>query len=119
MIRALLEIEKDESLLAHLVGETSWEGFTVENFIAVHSRRKPTFLRTSNRAELDLILQHGNETQLFQCKLSMEPNPSKVYYELLKSITPDRAWIISPVDEPSKIRPGIWAVPADLEDLEA
>jgi len=37
---------------------------------------------------------------VFEIKLSKAPKPSRGFFELLKDIEPDGAWLIAPVDEP-------------------
>ena len=74
------------------------------------------FVRTSNGAEIDLILERAGQMHLFECKLSKAPKPSRGFYELIDSIKPESAWVIAPVDEPYEIKKGIYVCPpAGLE----
>lgn len=107
ILHALLEIEKYDDLLANPVAGPSWEGFVIENIIALNERWRPSFLRTSNGAEIDLILERAGQRHLFECKLSKAPKPSRGFHELVDSLQPDTARIIAPVDEPFEIRKGI------------
>ncbi|MCD4654780.1 DUF4143 domain-containing protein, partial [bacterium] len=75
--------------------------------IALNERWRPSFLRTSNGAEIDLILERAGQRHLFECKLSKAPKPSRGFHELVDSLQPDTARIIAPVDEPFEIRKGI------------
>ena len=77
ILHALLEIEDFDHLLAHpQVGE-SWEGFIIEQLLAVMPRWRPAFLRTSNGAEVDLVLERGERRLIFEIKLSKAPQPSR------------------------------------------
>ncbi len=116
ILHALLDIEKYDFLLANPAAGASWEGFVIENIIAEHERYQPSFLRTSNGAEIDLLLERSGQLHLFECKLSKAPKPSRGFYELINSIQPKSARIIAPVDEAYEINSGIWVCP--LEDLK-
>ncbi len=115
ILHALLDIEEYDFLLANPAAGASWEGFVIENIIAGYEQFRPSFLRTSNGAEIDLLLERGGRFHLFECKLSKAPKPSRGFYELVNSIQPESASIIAPVDEAYELHPGIWVKP--LEDI--
>ncbi|MFH0725540.1 MAG: ATP-binding protein [Pseudomonadota bacterium] len=108
ILHAFLEIETYDYLLANLVAGASWEGFVIENIIAQYDRWKPSFLRTSNGAEIDLVLERAGQCRIFECKLSKAPKPSRGFYELVDSMKPESAWVIAPVDEPYEIKKGVF-----------
>jgi len=66
ILHKILEIESYDYLLANPIARASWEGFVVENIIAKHHHWKPSFLRTSNGAEIDLILERAGRSHLFE-----------------------------------------------------
>ncbi len=107
ILHALLDIEGYDYLLAHPVAGASWEGFMIENIVAEYDRWNPSFLRTSNGAEVDLLLERGGQHHLFEFKLSKAPKPSRGFYELVDDMQPESAWVIAPVDESYEIRKGI------------
>ncbi len=107
ILHGLLEIEDYDYLLANPIAGPSWEGFVIENIIALYERWRPSFLRTSNGAEIDLLLEQAGHRHLFECKLSKAPKPSRGFYELVDCLQPDSARVIAPVDEPFEIRKGI------------
>ncbi len=111
ILHALLDIEGYDFLLSHPVAGHSWEGFAMENIIAEHERYRPSFIRTSNGAEIDLILERGGMRHVFEFKLSKAPRPSRGFYELIKTLKPESAAIIAPVDETYEIHPGIRVCP--------
>jgi hypothetical protein len=108
ILHALLEIEAYDYLLANPIAGASWEGFSIENIIAGHDRWKPSFLRTSNGAEIDLVLERAGRCRLFECKLSKAPKPSRGFHELVDCMHPESAWVIAPVDAPYEIRKGVF-----------
>ncbi len=111
VLHALLEIERYDYLLANPAAGASWEGFVIENIITEYNRWKPSFMRTSNGAEIDLILERAGKRHIFECKLSKAPKPSRGFYELFDSVNPETGWVIAPVDEPYEIKKGIYVCP--------
>ena len=108
ILHALLNIEKYADLLGNPVAGASWEGFVIENIIAQYDRWQPSFLRTSNGAEIDLVMERAGRRHLFECKLSKAPKLSRGFHELVDTIQPESAWVIAPVDEPFEIKKGIF-----------
>lgn len=111
ILHALLDVEQYDALLANPIAGASWEGFVIENIITEHDRFRASFLRTSNGAEIDLMLDRAGQQHLFECKLSKAPKPSRGFYELVDAIKPKTAWVVSPVDEPYEIKKGIYVCP--------
>ena len=107
ILHALLGIEEYSSLLGNPIAGASWEGFALENIITLNDKYRPSFIRTSNGAEADLILERANQRFLFECKLSKAPRPSRGFYELVEALHPERAVVIAPIEEPYEIKPGI------------
>lgn len=117
ILHALLDIETYDRLLGHPIAGASWEGFVIENIVNRHKRWRPSFLRTSNGAEIDLVLERSGRRRLFECKLSKAPKPSRGFSELLDSMQPESAWIVAPVDEPYQIKRGVFVCPPATLDL--
>jgi len=111
ILHALLDIEEYDNLLANPIAGSSWEGFVIENITTQYDRWKPSFMRTSNGAEVDLVLELAGKRHLIECKLSKAPKPSRGFYELVNDIMPDKAWIVAPVDEPYEVKKGITVLP--------
>jgi len=118
ILHALLDIEGYDFLLANPMAGTSWEGFVIENIITENDRWKPSYLRTSNGAEIDLVLERAGQRHLFECKLSKAPKPSRGFYELLDSMGPESAWVVAPVDESYEIKKGVFVCPPAILDLK-
>jgi predicted AAA+ superfamily ATPase len=107
ILHSLLDIETYDRLLAHPQCGASWEGRGIESIVAAMPRYRPSFARTSNGAELDLVMERGGEVEVFEFKLSRSPKPSRGFFELVRDISPVRAWIIAPVDEPYAYAEGV------------
>lgn len=100
LLHALLDIETFDDLMGNPANGASWEGFVVENLIAAHPRWRPSYIRTGNDAEVDLVLTRGQRRILVECKLSKAPAPSRGFHRLMEDLRPDAAWIAAPVDAP-------------------
>jgi len=117
ILHALLGIEKYDFLLASPGVGASWEGFVLDNILPRTKRWAPSFLRTSNGAEVDLLLERGGRYRLFEFKLSKAPKPSRGFYELVDDLKPEAAWVVAPVDETYEIRKGIFVCPPGMIDF--
>ncbi|MDA0989986.1 MAG: ATP-binding protein [Verrucomicrobia bacterium] len=98
LLHDLLDIESFDQLLGHAVVGASWEGHAMENIIACMPRWRPSFVRTSNGAEVDLVLERGSQLRLYEFKASKAPKPSRGFHELIGDLKPATASIVAPVD---------------------
>ena len=118
ILHCLLDIEDFDHLLSNPVSGVSWESFAMENIIAVLPYWRASFLRTSNGAEIDLVLERGDRRLIFEFKLSKAPKPSRGFYELKGSLEPEMAFVISPVDTSYRISKDV-SVSSPEEFLES
>jgi uncharacterized protein len=117
LVHALLDIEDHDSLLAHPANGASWEGFVVEHALAYMPGWRGSFLRTSNGAEVDLVMERGGALRVLECKLSKAPRPSRGFHQLCDELQPQAAAVVAPVDAPYQHTQGLWV--ADVAHLEA
>ena len=98
VLHALLHIPKMEDLLSHPVIGMSWEGFVLENILAVlPAEVLPFYYRTSAGAEIDLVLEKPNrETIAIEIKRSLTPKPEKGYYIGCEDVKATRRIIVYP-----------------------
>jgi len=114
ILHTLLGIEEYDFLLANPVSGASWEGFGLDNILPLTSRWKPSFIRTSNGAEVDLLLERGGRYRVFEFKLSKAPKPSRGFYELVDDIKPEMAVVVAPVEEAYEPKKGVQVVPPGM-----
>ena len=98
LLHALLEIESMDQLFSHPVYGASFEGFVIENILAQLPRWRASFYRTSNGAEIDLILEKAGRTVAIEIKSSTSPKLSKGNWSAFSSLQPDRCYVVAPVD---------------------
>ena len=92
---ALLNIPTVNDLLGHPVVGGSWEGFVIENILSVlPSGVQPYYYRTSNGAELDLVLEFGvSERWAIEIKRSSSPL-SRGFHTACEDIEAARKYVV-------------------------
>lgn len=61
LLHQLIEIQDYDTLSGHPIRGASWEGFVIEQVIALLLNWEPYFYQTSNGAELDLLMLCSKE----------------------------------------------------------
>lgn len=111
ILHALLGIETMEDLFAHPVYGASYEGYVIENILAGLPRWEASFYRTSNGAEIDLLLTKGMKTIAVEIKASTSPKLSRRFWNSVDTVAPDRTVVIAPISEPYPLAPNVWVMP--------
>jgi uncharacterized protein len=115
ILHSLLDIKSMDDLLGHPIVGMSWEGYLLENTISLYPNHTPYFYRTSNGAEIDLILLNGKEKIAFEFKFSNTPKPSPGFYQTIEELNLTKAYIICPIQESYSIHPKV--IVTNLENL--
>lgn len=98
ILHTLLNINDRNSLLGHPVYGVSWEGYCIENILARCRRTvQASFFRTVRGAEIDLILEQGEQKVAIDFKASAAAKPQRGFWTALKDLDIERAWIIAPL----------------------
>ncbi|MBM3322108.1 ATP-binding protein [candidate division WOR-3 bacterium] len=113
VLHALLGIADGDALLAHPVAGASWEGFVVENLLAVAPEGTTGhFYRTAGGAELDLLLVFADgERWAVEVKRSLRPRPERGFYAACEDLKPDRRYVVYPGAERYPLGDDVEAVP--------
>ena len=95
-VHALLEVPDFDALLGHPVAGPSWEGFVIENLLAVApDRTRAGFFRTAAGAEMDLVLDFpSGERWAIEIKWSRVPRPTKGFHLAREALKPDRCFLV-------------------------
>ena len=97
IVHALLGIETLDELAGHPIVGASWEGFVIENLLAVAPERtKASFYRTAAGAEVDLLLELGGTEGLWaiEIKRGLTAKPERGFYNALDDLNPKKAFIV-------------------------
>ncbi|MEJ6582000.1 MAG: ATP-binding protein [Akkermansiaceae bacterium] len=105
IVHELLGISGHESLLGHPVVGGSWEGFVIENLLALAPpRTEAYFYRTSAGAEVDLVLCFRDQTRwVIEIKRGISPNITPGFYNALEDLKPDKSFIVYGGDDRFKV----------------
>ncbi|MFN2287346.1 MAG: ATP-binding protein [Chromatocurvus sp.] len=98
ILHALLGIENYEELAGHPVVGPSWEGFVIENLLAVAPERTlASFYRTAAGAEIDLVLDLPGRSGRWavEIKRGLSVKPSRGFYLAREDIKPDRTFVVN------------------------
>lgn len=109
LVHCLLGIETYNDLLGHPALGNSYETFVISSILEVFTKYEASFYRSSGGAEVDLVLQKGNKKIAIEIKSSLAPVLSKGFFESIKDIKPDRAFVIAQIEEPYLLKNEIWA----------
>lgn len=110
---ALLELPGWDDVVGHPIAGASWEGFVIENLIAAAGdSRQPSFYRTADGAEIDLVFERGGQIELaVEIKLSSAPSVSKGFYLACEAIRPKAAFVVHGGDAAWPTTGGVQALP--------
>lgn len=99
VMHALLELETLDDLLAHPKLGASWEGFALEQVLAVFGRRNGYFWATHGGAELDLMLTVRGKRYGFEFKVADAPGSTRSMRVALRDLNLEHLWILYPGTE--------------------
>ena len=111
ILHTLLNIENMEDLFAHPVYGASYEGYVIENIVTQFPRWQTSYYRTSNGAEIDLILTKGMRKIAIEIKSSTSPQVSKSFWNSIETIEPDQTVVIAPVEGEYPIADHVMVMP--------
>ncbi|MBK8451941.1 MAG: ATP-binding protein [Thiofilum sp.] len=101
LVHALLTIQSWDTLITHPIAGASWEGFVIENLLAVAPEGViPFFYRTSAGAEIDLILLFPDQSKLaVEIKRNPRPKLSKGFYISQQDLQPQHSYVVTPEEK--------------------
>ena len=111
LVHALLGLPNLDAVLGHPIAGSSWEGFVMEQLINAAPQAQACFYRTSNGAEVDLVLTFRNQqTWVIEIKRSSAPTVSRGFYQAATDLGAVRKLLIAPVAQPYPLKDGIVVV---------
>jgi predicted AAA+ superfamily ATPase len=118
LVHALLGLTTYDQLAAHPVVGSSFEGYVIENIMSMLPDKTPAyFYRSSNGAEIDLILNLPNNLGIWaiEIKRGLSARPNKGFYYAIDDIQPSRSFVVYAGKEHYKLAENIEAI--SLEEL--
>ncbi|WP_197911733.1 ATP-binding protein [Kineobactrum salinum] len=99
MVHSLLGLTTLEEVLSHPVAGASWEGFVIENLLAVVPNWvQPFFYRTARGAEIDLVLEFSPDQRwaIEIKRTANRPQPSRGFTRVAKTSRRNGDWWSTP-----------------------
>ena len=113
LVHALLGVEDHDALAGHPVVGASWEGFVIENLLAVAPpRTMASFYRTLAGAEIDLLLELPGKRGpwAIEIKRGLSAGPGRGFHHAREDVRPERAFIVYSGEERYPITKDVEAV---------
>ena len=107
---SLLSIYNFETLLGNIALGSIWEQIVIQNVKGIYPEAELFFYRTSNGAEVDLVMQYKNKTYAIECKSTLAPTLSKGNYNAIEDIKPHHTFIVCPTTEMWQMKPHITVI---------
>ena len=110
LLHALLSIEDDEQLQSHPKLGASWEGFAIEQILALRARRHVYFWATHAGAELDLLLFEGGKRIGFEIKYTDAPRTTRSMRVAIQDLGLSTLYVVYPGAQSYPMDEGIEAL---------
>ncbi len=96
LLHALLGLETQRDLLGHPKLGASWEGFALEQVLAVTGAEKAYYWATYSGAEIDLVVFRGARRVGFEFKCTDAPRMTRSIRAAMESLHLDRVHVVYP-----------------------
>ena len=112
LLHALLNIETLDRLAGHPVIGASWEGFVLENLLAVLPwRTQPLFYRTAVGAEIDLVLERPDgERWAIEIKRGLAAKLERGFHHAREDLSPTKSFVVYSGEERYPVAEGVEAI---------
>lgn len=110
ILHSLLGVSDFNDLLSHPGFGFSWEGFVIENICCFLDDFEPYFYKSTQGAELDLILIEGNRKLAFEINVADAPKLTKGFWSAIEDVKPDQTFVVSPLADKYPIQDNIWGI---------
>ncbi len=120
LLHTLLDVAREHDLAGHPKVGASFEGFAIEQLLAVLDTRNAYFWATHGGSELDLLVVRNGRRYGFECKRSDAPGPTRSMRVACSDLGLERLWIVYPGDESYPLDDRISVLPvADVPRVAA
>ncbi len=114
ILLALLGISNRDALLSNPILGSSWEGFILEELVKSYPENNFFYFRTHGGAEIDILMQkRTGELWAIEVKYSLRPRPSKGFYNSIKELKCQKAFVIYPGKQRFNVADNIEAFPVE------
>lgn len=107
---SLLNVHSYETLLGHVALGSIWEQIVIQNIKAAYPGAELFFYRTSNGAEVDLVMRYKSRVFVVECKSTLAPTLSKGNHNALEDIQPEHTYVVCPTFESWQMKQDITVI---------
>lgn len=109
LVHALLNLPDLDAVAGHPVAGASWEGFVIENLLAVAPPEvQASFYRTAAGAEIDLVLDFpGGDRWVVEIKRGTVPRLERGFHHAREDLSPARAFVVSSGEDAYPLAEGV------------
>jgi len=115
LLHTMLKIYDHDDLCSNPILGASWEGFCLEQVMALKPRMYDAyFYRTKSAAaaEIDLVLTKGLNVEIaIEIKYSLTPKLTRSSTNAINEVQPRKTWVLYPGEESYPIKNDIWTLP--------
>ena len=111
LLHQLLGIDSEKAMASHPKLGASWEGFVIEQILALEPHDEAAFWATHQGAEMDLILRRGDRLLGVECKRADAPRMTPSIRIALEDLGLERVVVVYPGDTRYAIADRVEAVP--------
>lgn len=112
LLHALLNLPDHDALSGHPKLGASWEGFVIEQLIALLDTRDAYYWATHAGAELDLMVMQAGQRYGFEMKYSDAPGTTKSMHTAIADLDLAHLWVVYPGEKRYDLTEKITVVPA-------
>lgn len=112
LLHALLDLQTEQQLMGHPKAGASWEGFVIQQVLAIVGDRDAYFWRTHQGAELDLLIMRQGKRYGFEIKLADAPASTKSMRIAIDDLGLERLFVVYPGVESYALDSRIEVLPA-------
>jgi uncharacterized protein len=113
ILHALLQLRTMADLRTHPKFGASWEGFALEQIIAMIDTRDTYFWATHAGAELDLLVMVAAKRYGFEFKYADAPGGSRSMHTAIQDLGLEHVWVIYPGRQEYPLDDKISVIPID------
>ena len=113
LLHQLLGVATAKTLLNHPKVGASWEGFVIEQVLAIERHDEAYFWGTHQGAEIDLILRRGDRLFGIECKRADAPRLTPSIRIALQDLDLEKVAVIYPGSKRYRLAPRVEAVPIE------
>jgi hypothetical protein len=110
IICRLLELSGFDQIAGHQAFGSIWESMILSQLKGNFPGINCYFYRTSNGAEIDILIELNNKLIAIECKASKAPSLTRGSYSAIETTKPDYVFVVAPVEQGWPMTKGIEVV---------